>query len=54
MASNGDECLKCGESRGAIRNERLNYWDGYDELGRHRYKPWPTDSETESETTNAE
>ena len=41
MASRADTCVKCGESRGAIRNERLICWDGYDELGKHRFKPWP-------------
>ena len=36
-----DRCLKCGEFRGAIRREQLICWDGYDELGKHRFKPWP-------------
>lgn len=40
------ECLQCGETRGAIRNEQLicGTVDYYGELGdewpRHRFKPW--------------
>jgi hypothetical protein len=35
--SRGDVCVKCGETRGAIMNEKLICWDGYDELGKHRF-----------------
>lgn len=35
--SREDVCLKCGESRGAIMNEKLICWDGYDELGKHQF-----------------
>lgn len=45
--SAADRCLKCGEYRAAIRRERLICWDGYDELGKHRFAPWP-DSMTDS------
>ncbi len=41
--SRGDKCLKCGETRGAIMDGPLNCWDGYDELGKHRFVPWPED-----------
>jgi hypothetical protein len=35
--SRGDVCFKCGEFRGAIMDGPLYCWDGYDELGRHRF-----------------
>ena len=48
-----DVCLKCGEFRGAIRREQLICWDGYDELGKHRFKPWPEPvTPTENGDTN--
>lgn len=46
MVSRADECVKCGEPRGAIRDEKLICWDGYDELGKHRFKPWPMEGKT--------
>lgn len=44
MRKRADICQKCGETRGAIRDNGLICWDGYDELGRHRFAPIPVDA----------
>lgn len=49
MSKAGDVCLKCGETRGAIRVYKLICWDGYDELGNHRFKPFPAVSPVRGE-----
>ena len=46
MSDNTTECLKCGETRGAVRNEGLicgsvdYFGDLMDEYGDHRWADW--------------